>query len=120
MTPNEVAKLVLDGLTLDLHGVTVNGQPGIEAVLSWHEQPFCRARCEVPTPTPLIPASCPHPHSSVDDVRTALLGIVAELRRAAKVCESTGQHYRADAFEDAATYIEDGKWPTTYGLPVKP
>lgn len=121
MMPHEVAKMVLDGLTLDLHGVTVNGQPGVEGVLSWNEKPFCRARCEVPpVPTAAIPASCPHPHSSVDDVRSALLGVVTELRRAGKVCEASGQHYRADAFYDAATYIEEGKWPPTFGLPVKP
>jgi hypothetical protein len=37
---------------------------------------------------------------------------VSELRRAGKVCEGTGQHYRADAFNDAAAYIEEGKWPS--------
>jgi len=116
----ELDLLLRAHMRADLQAGTLDGAPAMTLTLTFAGKPFCKATCAVPAPAPLIPASCPHPHSSVDDVRSALLGIVAELRRAAKVCESTGQHYRADAFYDTAAYIEDGKWPTTFGLPVKP
>jgi hypothetical protein len=113
MTPSEVTKTVLEGLTLDLHAVTVEGEPGIEGVLSWNGQAFCRARCVLPEASPVgveVPAPCPLPHSHADAVRAALLGVVAELRRASRIVASNGEHYRAEAFEDAANYIEDGRW----------
>ena len=112
MTPQEVTKLVLDGLRADLHITTLEGDPAMEMVLTWGGQTFCRAVCALPDAENVPRADCPHPHSSADDVRTALLGVVSELRRAGKICEGTGQHYRADAFNDAAAYIEEGKWPS--------
>jgi hypothetical protein len=121
MTPEELKAALTSSLRVDLHLATLEDADAIELVLSYEETTICRAKVALPEPVAAVPpAPCPHPHSSADDVRTALLGIVAELRRAAKICESTGQHYRADAFYDAAAYIEDGKWPTTYGLPVAP
>lgn len=107
-------------LNADLQAGTLDGAPALVLTLRYAGETICKATCALPAPAPVPLADCPHPHGTTDDVRSALLGVVAELRRAGKVCEGSGQHYRADAFYDAATYIEDGKWPTTYGLAVKP
>ena len=120
MNPVELDLLLRTHMRADLQAGTLDGAPAMTLTLTFAGKPFCKATCAVPAPAPVPLAECPHPHGTTDDVRSALLGVVAELRRAAKVCEGSGQHYRADAFYDAATYIEDGKWPTTYGLGVKP
>ena len=120
MNAVELDLLLRTHMRADLQAGTLDGAPALALTLTFAGKPFCKATCALPLPAPVPFAECPHPHATTDDVRSALLGVVTELRRAAKVCEASGQHYRADAFEDAATYIEDGKWPTLYGLPVKP
>jgi hypothetical protein len=112
MTPEELAAAITSNLRADLHLATLEDADAVEVVLSYDGVVFCRAKASLPEPVAAVPpASCPHPHSTVDAVRMALLSVVAEFRRAAKAADARGYARRADAFYDAAAYIEDGKWP---------
>ena len=98
-------------LTADLQLGELDGAPALVLTLRYAGEMVCTSKCALPeAPTVEVVAPCPHPHSHADAVRAALLGVVAELRRASRIVASNGENYRAEAFEDVANYIEDGRW----------
>ena len=111
MTPESIVAAIATNLRADLQLGTLDDAPALVLTLAYDAVTICTAKCALPdAPTVEVTAPCPHPHSHTDAVRAALLGVVAELRRASRIVASSGEHYRAEAFEDAANYIEDGRW----------
>ena len=108
MKPEALADALTNDLRADLQLGTLEGDAALVLTLSYAGTTICTSKCVLPDVNTVPRADCPHPHSSADAVRTALLGVVADLRRAAKAC---GDEARAAALNDAATYVEEGHWP---------
>jgi len=114
MTPEELAAAITSHLRADLHLATLEDADAVELVLSYDGVVFCRAKASLPEPVAAVPpASCPHPHSTVDAVRMALLNVVTELRRNARGWERSGDMARANVLFCAALDIEDGSWASS-------